>query len=76
MKMDVVGPQFAAKKCLSQQTVFHEDWWLNAVTKGNYQEVLVKTGTDVVGRLPFVTRTQMASPSFVCRQLLTSWGQS
>ena len=43
----------------SQQTIFHEDWWLNAVTKGNYQEVIVKTGTDVVGRLPFVTRTQM-----------------
>jgi hypothetical protein len=34
-------------------TVFHEDWWLNAATGGNYQEVTVSSGGRIVGRLPF-----------------------
>ncbi len=42
-----------------QGTIFHEDWWLNAVTRGCYEEVVVKNGSDVAGRLPFVTQTKM-----------------
>lgn len=34
-------------------TIFHESWWLNAATGGNYQEVSVSSGGRVVGRLPF-----------------------
>jgi Acetyltransferase (GNAT) domain len=40
-------------------TVFHEDWWLNAVTQGTCEEVIVKNGIDIVGRLPFITNKQM-----------------
>ena len=39
-------------------TVFHEDWWLNAVTQGTCEEVIVKNGIDIVGRLPFITNKQ------------------
>jgi hypothetical protein len=37
-------------------TVFHEDWWLEAATEGNYSVVEVTTGGRLVGRLPFVLR--------------------
>jgi hypothetical protein len=37
-------------------TVFHEDWWLDAATKGNYSLVEVTAGGKPVGRLPFVMR--------------------
>lgn len=36
-------------------SLFHELWWLTAVTDGHFQEVVVKQGSDIVGRLPFVT---------------------
>jgi hypothetical protein len=39
--------------------LFHEPWWLSAVTHGNYQEVTVSSGDQVVGRLPFVTSRKM-----------------
>jgi lipid II:glycine glycyltransferase (peptidoglycan interpeptide bridge formation enzyme) len=35
-------------------SLFHESWWLSAVTDGQFQEVVVKQGNDIVGRLPFV----------------------
>jgi hypothetical protein len=35
-------------------SLFHESWWLSAVTDGRFQEVVVKRGSDVVGRLPYV----------------------
>jgi hypothetical protein len=35
--------------------LFHEPWWLAAVTGGRYEEVVVEQGGHVVGRLPFVT---------------------
>jgi hypothetical protein len=34
--------------------LFHEPWWLAAVTDGRYQECIVKQGTDIVGRLPYL----------------------
>jgi hypothetical protein len=37
-------------------TVFHEDWWLDAATQGNYSVVEVTAGGKIVGRLPFVLR--------------------
>jgi hypothetical protein len=35
--------------------LFHEPWWLAAVTGGCYEEVVVEQGGHVVGRLPYVT---------------------
>lgn len=37
-------------------TVFHEDWWLDAVTRGRFSLVEVKQGCRTVGRLPFELR--------------------
>lgn len=34
-------------------TVFHEDWWLDAVTGGDYREASVRSGNQVIGRLPY-----------------------
>jgi hypothetical protein len=34
-------------------TVFHEAWWLEAASGGDYGEVTVSAGDRVVGRLPF-----------------------
>jgi Acetyltransferase (GNAT) domain len=35
-------------------SLFHEPWWLSAVTDGRFQESVVKQGSDIVGRLPYV----------------------
>ena len=40
-------------------TVFHEEWWLNASTGGRYEEVVVKAGANVVGRLPYVAHRKL-----------------
>jgi len=40
--------------CLTA-SLFHEPWWLSAATDGRYEEAIVKLGSDVVGRLPYVT---------------------
>ena len=38
-------------------TIFHEDWWLNAATNGDYEVAEVLNGGHVVGRLPYrITR--------------------
>ena len=34
--------------------LFHEPWWLGAVTGGRYQEAVVEQGGNIVGRLPYV----------------------
>ena len=36
-------------------TIFHEEWWLNAATGGNFEVTEVTVGGRVVGRLPFST---------------------
>jgi hypothetical protein len=50
-------------------TPFHEDWWLAAATRNEYQEVTVGNGVNVIGRLPFVIRkragfTELRMPPF------------
>jgi Acetyltransferase (GNAT) domain len=37
-------------------SLFHEPWWLSAATGGHFEEVVVKQGNDLVGRLPFVMK--------------------
>ena len=51
----------AAKPSPSQQSglLFHEPWWLAAVTQGHFEEVRVTSGDQVVGRLPFVITRKM-----------------
>jgi hypothetical protein len=39
--------------------LFHEPWWLSAATGEQCQDVVVRSGDDVVGRLPFVTHRRM-----------------
>jgi hypothetical protein len=34
-------------------TIFHESWWLDAATDGNFSIVEVSSGNKTVGRLPF-----------------------
>jgi lipid II:glycine glycyltransferase (peptidoglycan interpeptide bridge formation enzyme) len=35
-------------------SLFHEDWWLSAATKNQFEEAITRRGNEVVGRLPFV----------------------
>src|SRR5713226_1466638 len=39
---------------LPQASLFHEYWWLDAVSGGRFSEVEVKQGDYLAGRLPFV----------------------
>lgn len=39
--------------------MFHQHWWLAAVTQGQYGEVSVSSNDRVIGRLPYVTRKRM-----------------
>jgi hypothetical protein len=34
--------------------MFHEPWWLSAVTGGRHEEVIVERGGQTVGRLPYL----------------------
>jgi len=34
-------------------TIFHEDWWLDAATNGQYEVAEVASGGSVLGRLPY-----------------------
>lgn len=40
-------------------TVFHERWWLDAMTGGRYEEVTFSSGGRVVGRFPFVVKRRI-----------------
>lgn len=35
-------------------SIFHEPWWLDAVTDGNWRQVEVRQGGTVVGTMPFI----------------------
>jgi hypothetical protein len=45
--------------CILPGSLFHERWWLSAVTQGHFEEVTVSKGGRVVGRLPFVINRKM-----------------
>jgi hypothetical protein len=46
-------------------TIFHEAWWLNAVTEGDYQEAVVVSSGRVVGSFPY-TMTSMMGRQRLC----------
>ena len=39
-------------------SLFHESWWLSAASDGRAEEVVVESGGQIVGRLPYVTVTR------------------
>ena len=49
----IFGPTSDALSALTP-TVFHEAWWLQAVSRGTIQEATVSSGGRVIGRLPYV----------------------
>jgi CheY-like chemotaxis protein len=42
------------KMCGAEVSLFHEHWWLSAATDGRYEESVIKEGSNIVGRLPYV----------------------
>ncbi len=66
----------AKPELTSSGLLFHEPWWLDAVTQGQCQEARVTSGDKVVGRLPFVINrklgfTSLRMPPFT--HLLGPW---
>lgn len=43
----------SADKCL-RATIFHDHWWLEAATNGQFGEVIVEGGGAIAGRFPYV----------------------
>ena len=50
---------------VSGETLFHEHWWLEVVTRGRCEEVVVRADGRVVGRLPFLTKKKMGLKTLV-----------
>src|SRR4051812_753900 len=40
-------------------TIFHEGWWLDIVTGGNYKLAQVQENGEVIGRLPYFPRSRL-----------------
>jgi hypothetical protein len=45
-------------------TIFHETWWLDIVTDGQYGMTEVNSGGRVVGRMPYYVRSRMGLKIF------------
>lgn len=43
-------------------TVFHQPWWLNAVSGGDWHEATVKSNGIVIARLPYITKRLLGVP--------------
>ena len=52
------GKEPSASERTPTSLVFHEHWWLKAASGDQYEEVEVKEGDDIVGRLPFVSSSR------------------
>lgn len=62
-KLDETGSQLALSGNVSDPlvpTVFHNAWWLNATTGGNYHEAEVHSGGRLIARFPYVVERQFA----------------
>ncbi len=44
-------------------TVFHQPWWLNAVTGGDWHEATVTSNGAVIARMPYVSRRLLGMPA-------------
>ncbi len=49
-----LGRKGSAPASLVPDSIFHERWWLSAVSQGHEQEATVTNGDQVVGRLPYI----------------------
>jgi hypothetical protein len=47
------------KTNILEPTIFHEPWWLDAVTGSRWAEVEVAHGGQMVGRMPYILRTHL-----------------
>jgi hypothetical protein len=50
------------KRAAILSTVFHQNWWLDAVTGGNWEEATVTSNGAVIARLPYVTKRVLGVP--------------
>ena len=39
---------------LTERSIFHQPWWLDAATGGNWNLAVVKNGHEVIGEMPFI----------------------
>lgn len=40
-------------KGLTERSLFHEPWWLDATTDNNWQTAIVKTGNETIAEMPY-----------------------
>ncbi|KIG05680.1 hypothetical protein BurMR1_0765 [Burkholderia sp. MR1] len=40
-------------KGLTERTLFHEPWWLDATTDSNWEAAIVKTGNETIAEMPY-----------------------
>lgn len=50
-------------------TIFHETWWLDAASAGQWREVTVSSGGSLVGRLPFTLGERLGTRFCVAPRL-------
>jgi hypothetical protein len=53
------SPSISPTRDLLNPTVFHQSWWLDAVTLGRYSVAEVSAGGRTVGRLPYLMRNRL-----------------
>ena len=56
-----------------QPTVFHQPWWLNAATDGDYAEAVVMQSGQKIGSFPYVLRSLSGRPGLCGMPKLTRW---
>lgn len=59
-----------ASQASGAQTIFHEPWWLEAASKGTYQEATVAAGGKIIARLPYIV-TKAAGFKMIGMPLMT-----
>ena len=52
--------------------LFQDSWWLDLVTGGDWEEVCVQSGDEIVARLPFIKRRKYGL-TVVCQPVLTPY---
>jgi hypothetical protein len=55
-------------------SLFHEPWWLNAVTGGNWQEVTLASDGKPIARLPFVMKRTLGMTGIAMPALTRTLG--
>jgi hypothetical protein len=58
----------------NNNSIFQSSWWLEAVAPGQWGEVLVEKGGQVVGRLPYVKKKKFGFTFLIMPQLTQTLG--